>query len=163
MQYSNFLIHQKNHYPWIHNAQDISFGYRFSSFKDDEIILLARFKLQKEDPDIIQNKKNKASQGRKTNQPLKFRSSGSVFKNPKNNHAAGYLIEKAGLKGTRIGNAEISHHHANFFINHGNASASDITSLIRIARKAVFEKYGLELELELKTIGIKEQDLKENV
>ena len=163
---SNYLINVENMnlkgQIKIHNAQDISFGYRFSSFKDDEIILLARFKLQKEDSDIIQNKKNKASQGRRTNQPLKFRSSGSVFKNPENNHAAGYLIDKAGLKGTRIGNAEISHHHANFFINHGNASASDITSLIRIARKAVFKKYGLELELELKTIGIKEQDLKEN-
>lgn len=164
---SNYLINVDNMnlkgQITTHSAQDITFGYRFSNFKEDEFILLARFELKKEDPDIIQDKKNKASKGRKTNQPLKFRSAGSVFKNPENHHAAGYLIDQAGLKGTRVGNAEISHHHANFFINHGNASASDITSLIRLARKTVFEKFGIELELEVKTIGIKSQDLKGNV
>ena len=62
------------------------------------------------------------------------------------------------MKGTRVGNAEISTHHANFFINHGGASASDITALIRLARRKVFEKFDIELELEVKTIGF---DLKE--
>ena len=88
-------------------------------FKKDEFILLARFQLQNEDPAVIQEKRNKASTGRKTNQPLKFRSAGSVFNNPEE-YAAGYLIDQAGLKGTRVGNAEISTHHANFFINHGD-------------------------------------------
>ena len=107
---------------------------------------------------MIQEKRNKASTGRKTNQPLKFRSAGSVFKNPEE-YAAGYLIDQAGLKGTRVGNAEISTHHANFFINHGGASASDITALIRLARKTVFEKFGIGLELEVKTIGFDPKDL----
>ena len=110
------------------------------------------------EPDIIMNKKLNASSGRKTNQPLKYRSAGSVFKNHKK-YAAGYLIDSAGLKGTRIGDAEISKHHANFFINHGNASASDITTLIRIARKAVLEKFDIELELEIKTIGFEQKEL----
>ena len=66
---------------------------------------------------------------------------------------AGFLIDKAGLKGKRIGDAEISTHHANFFINHGNASASDITELIRLAKSAVLEEFNIELELEIKTIG----------
>jgi UDP-N-acetylmuramate dehydrogenase len=137
----------KTYYPG-----DIEFAYRFSTLRTDEFVLLARFNLEEEDSIIIQEKRNKASKGRKTNQPLKFRSAGSVFKNPKEN-AAGYLIDQAGLKGTQVGDAEISEHHANFFVNHGKAKASDITKLIRIARKSVFKKFGIKLELEVKTIG----------
>ena len=83
---------------------------------------------------------------------MKFRSAGSVFKNPKN-FAAGYLIDKAGLKGTKIGDAEISTQHANFFINHGKASSNDILKLIRLAREKVREKFDIELELEIKLVG----------
>ena len=137
---------------------DIDFSYRFSSFKKDEFILLARFKLQTEVPEIINHKKLKASSGRKTNQPLRYRSAGSVFKNHKD-YAAGYLIDNAGLKGTKVGDAEISTHHANFFINHGNASASDISALIRIAREAVFKKFDIELELEIQTLGFDPKEL----
>ena len=143
----------KTYYPG-----DIDFAYRFSTLRTDEFVLLARFNLEEEDSIIIQEKRNKASKGRKTNQPLKFRSAGSVFKNPKEN-AAGYLIDQAGLKGTRVGNAEISEHHANFFVNHGKAKASDITELIQIARKSVFEKFGIKLELEVKTIGFDPKEL----
>ena len=137
---------------------DIDFSYRFSSFKKDEFILLAKFKLQTEVPEIINHKKLKASSGRKTNQPLRYRSAGSVFKNHKD-YAAGYLIDNAGLKGTKIGDAEISTHHANFFINHGNASASDISALIRIAREAVLKKFDIELELEIQTLGFDPKEL----
>ena len=137
---------------------DIDFSYRFSSFKKDEFILLARFKLQTEVPEIINHKKLKASSGRKTNQPLRYRSAGSVFKNHKD-YAAGYLIDNAGLKGTKIGDAEISTHHANFFINHGNASASDISALIRLAREAVLKKFDIELELEIQTLGFDPKEL----
>ena len=143
----------KTYYPG-----DIDFAYRFSTLRTDEFVLLARFDLKEEDSIIIQEKRNKASKGRKTNQPLKFRSAGSVFKNPKEN-AAGYLIDQAGLKGTRVGNAEISKHHANFFVNHGNARSSDITSLIRLARKTVYKKFGIKLELEVKTIGFDPKEL----
>ena len=143
----------KTYYPG-----DIDFAYRFSTLRTDEFVLLARFDLKEEDSIIIQEKRNKASKGRKTNQPLKFRSAGSVFKNPKEN-AAGYLIDQAGLKGIRVGNAEISKHHANFFVNHGNARSSDITSLIRLARKTVYKKFGIKLELEVKTIGFDPKEL----
>ena len=143
----------KTYYPG-----DIDFAYRFSTLRTDEFVLLARFNLEEEDSIIIQEKRNKASKGRKTNQPLKFRSAGSVFKNPKEN-AAGYLIDQAGLKGTQVGDAEISEHHANFFVNHGKAKASDITKLIRIARKSVFKKFGIKLELEVKTIGFDPKEL----
>ena len=154
---SNYLqsveIMKMNGSTKTYKTKDINFSYRFSSFKQDEFIILANFILPNEDPNIIKQKKNIASSGRKTNQPLKFRSAGSVFKNPEN-FAAGYLIDKVGLKGKKIGGAEISTHHANFFINHGNASAEDITRLIKLAKKAVFDKFNIELELEIKTIGI---------
>ena len=159
---SNYLqsveIMKMNGSTKTYKTKDINFSYRFSSFKQDEFIILANFILPNEDPNIIKQKKNIASSGRKTNQPLKFRSAGSVFKNPEN-FAAGYLIDKVGLKGKKIGGAEISTHHANFFINHGNASAEDITKLIKLAKKAVFEKFNIELELEIKTIGIESKYL----
>ena len=135
-----------------YNSNEINFSYRLSSFKPDEFILVAKFELTYEDPIIINDKRKKASSGRKTNQPLRFRSAGSVFKNPKG-YAAGYLIEQVGLKGTRIGDAEISNHHANFFINHGNASAANIKKLIELAREKVFQEFHIELELEIKMIG----------
>ena len=79
------------------------------------------------------------------------------FKNPKK-FAAGYLIEKVGLKGTKIGDAEISKHHANFFINNGKASSSDILNLIKLAKEKVKKEFNINLELEIKLIGFKEKN-----
>ena len=138
---------------------DIDFNYRYSSFKPSEFILSAKFRLNFSNEETIKNKKLIASKGRKSNQPLKYRSAGSVFKNPNNKLAAGLLIDQAGLKGTRCGDAEISEHHANFFINHGNAKAADITNLIRLSRKTIHEKFGIMLELEIKTIGFSKSEL----
>ena len=138
---------------------DIEFKYRYSSFSSNEFILSAKFKLNKASRTEINRRKLIASRGRIKSQPLKFRSAGSVFKNPHTKLAAGLLIDKVGLKGTRYGDAEISNHHANFFINHGNAKALDIAKLIKISRKKVYEKFGIMLELEIKTIGFKEKEL----
>ena len=77
---------------------------------------------------------------------------GSMFKNPPGDYA-GRLIEAAGLKGMQIGGAEISPLHANFFVNHGKASANDIHQLIELARKKVADKFGVNLELEIELIG----------
>jgi len=139
--------------------EDIDFKYRYSSFKSNEFILSAKFKLNTASKDEIKNKKLIASKGRISSQPLKFRSAGSVFKNPHSKLAAGLLIDEAGLKGTRHGDAEISEHHANFFINHGNAKAADIASLIRLSRKIIYQKFGIMLELEIKTIGFNKSEL----
>ena len=138
-----------------YSVKDIDFHYRHSSFKKDEIIMSANFVLKKATKQEIMNKRAKASAGRKETQPLRFRSAGSLFKNPKKDVAAGYLIDKAGLKGTHRGDAEISEKHANFFVNHGKANAEDIVSLIRLARKTVEKKFGINLELEVKTLGFK--------
>jgi UDP-N-acetylmuramate dehydrogenase len=75
-----------------------------------------------------------------------------MFKNPAGDFA-GRLIEAAGLKGTRVGNAEISTIHANFFINHGQTQASDVKTLIELAQKTVKEKFDVTLELEVELIG----------
>ena len=136
-----------------YDAGDIDFCYRHSTFKENEIIISANFGLKEASSETISEKRDVASKGRKKNQPLRFRSAGSVFKNPKPDLAAGYLIDKAGLKGTRSGEAEISTQHANFFINHGQAKASDIINLICIARKKVQEKFDIMLDLEIKALG----------
>ena len=138
-----------------YSVKDIDFNYRHSSFKKNEIIMSANFVLKKATKQEIMNKRAKASAGRKETQPLRFRSAGSLFKNPKKDVAAGYLIDKAGLKGTHRGDAEISEKHANFFVNHGKANAEDVVYLIRLARKTVEKKFGINLELEVKTLGFK--------
>ena len=137
----------------IYQKDDIDFSYRNSTFPKDEILLSASFNLIEKSADEIQYDRAKASKGRKDTQPLRFRSAGSVFKNPKTDLAAGYLIDKAGLKGSRIGDAEISTKHANFFINHGKAKAKDIVDLILLAKRTVLEKFDINLELEIKTLG----------
>ena len=77
---------------------------------------------------------------------------GSMFKNPEGDYA-GRLIEAAGLKGMRIGSAEISSVHGNFFINHGDTKADDIRALISLVQKTVFEMFNVKLELEVELVG----------
>ena len=141
--------HEKQYQPG-----DISFSYRHSTFPDDEIVISAEFELIQSDKETVQEKRAVASGGGKATPPLKFRSAGSVFKNPKEG-AAGYYIDQAGLKGTKVGDAEISPIHANFFVNHGKAKASDVVALIRLARETVHDKFGIMLDLEVKPLGFK--------
>ena len=136
-----------------YKQNEIDFSYRHSTFPTDEILVSAAFTLKEIPKEMIQSQRAQASQGRKDTQPLKFRSAGSVFKNPKPDLAAGYLIDQAGLKGTRQGDAEISPKHANFFVNHGQAKAADVVTLIRMAKKTVQEKFDVKLDLEIKTLG----------
>ena len=93
-------------------------------------------------------------------QPVNFPNSGSMFKNPPGSHAA-RLIEEAGLKGKKSGMAQISEKHANFIVNHGDARAEDVLSLITQAREAVKKKFGIALELEVKLVGYPEDVLHE--
>lgn len=141
-----------------YSREDLQFQYRRSSFRTDEIITGAVFKLIPDKKELIDQRRRQASAKRRKNQPLKYRSAGSVFKNQEDGTAAGYLIDKAGLKGRRIGDAEISCHHANFFINHGNAKAADVVELIRLARQTVNDKFGVDLELEIKLIGFSQEE-----
>jgi UDP-N-acetylmuramate dehydrogenase len=130
------------------------FNYRTSLLKRgslDAIILAAQFVFQPGDPEAIQAKMDEYNAYRRRTQPPGA-SMGSMFKNPPGDYA-GRLIEAAGLKGTRLGGAEISSAHANFFVNHENATASEVIKLIKLAQITVVEKFGVELELEIELIG----------
>ena len=132
---------------------EIEFSYRHSTFPKNEILLEATFQCKRGKPADILKERKVASEGRKSNQPLKFRSAGSIFKNPSDSLAAGYLIDKAGLKGTERGGAAISEKHANFIVNMGGATAADVLYLIKLAKKYVAKKFNINLELEVKLIG----------
>ncbi len=136
----------------------LKFSYRNSNFKSDEFILEAKFILKSDSIENIKIRTKKTSSSRKENQPLRYRSAGSVFKN-NIQFPAGYLIDNAGLKGLKSGDAQISPKHANFIINHGKAKATDILKLIKIMKQKVFDKYKILLELEIKTLGFKPNDI----
>ncbi|MGC8855790.1 MAG: UDP-N-acetylmuramate dehydrogenase [Anaerolineae bacterium] len=135
-------------------VEKMGYGYRTSVLKRGEargIVLSAELALSRAPKEEVVARIEAFSQRRKATQPPGA-SMGSMFKNPAGDFA-GRLIEAAGLKGTRIGNAEISPLHANFFINHGETRARDVRALIELARRAVAEKFGIELELEIELIG----------
>ena len=132
---------------------EIEFSYRHSTFPKNEILLEATFQCKRGKPAEILKDRKVASDGRKSNQPLKFRSAGSIFKNPSDSLAAGYLIDKTGLKGAERGGAAISEKHANFIVNMGDATAADVLYLIKLAKKYVAKKFHINLELEVKLIG----------
>ena len=132
---------------------EIEFSYRHSTFPKNEILLEATFQCKRGKPAEILKDRKVASDGRKSNQPLKFRSAGSIFKNPSDSLAAGNLIDKTRIKGTERGGAAISEKHANFIVNMGDATAADVLYLIKLAKKYVAKKFHINLELEVKLIG----------
>ncbi len=136
------------------SVDEMQYAYRSSIFKhgnETAIILSALLRLKNSTRAEVSATIESFSAKRKATQPPGA-SMGSMFKNPAGDYA-GRLIEAAGLKGTRIGGAEISTVHANFFINHGETKAADVRALIELARKTVKEKFGVELELEVELIG----------
>ena len=151
------IMNSKNEIQKI-QKKDLNFSYRQSSFNKDDILLSAKFNLQKADKDVIKDNFIEAQSGRKKSQPLNKRSAGSLFKNPKNN-SAGKLLDEAGLKGFSIGDAKISEKHANFFINDGDASSRDMLMLIKKAHKEVKDKFNVNLSLEVKLMGFNEKEI----
>jgi UDP-N-acetylmuramate dehydrogenase len=137
-------------------CDELGFDYRTSALKGNPqgpggIVLSAEFEVTPGDPDALQAKVERFVASRKQTQPPGA-SLGSMFKNPPGDYA-GRLIEAAGLKGRRIGNAEISTVHANFFVNLGEARASDVFALIHLAHEAVRARFGVDLALEVELVG----------
>jgi len=135
------------------------FAYRSSELTRD-IVVSASFQLPKKDRNELLRVRRELLLRRNETQPVNFPNAGSIFKNPLKMYA-GKLIEEAGLKGKRIGGAEISDRHANFIVNRGTAKASDVIALIRLARDAVKEKFGIVLELEVKLLGFPDDIFRE--
>lgn len=129
-------------------ASDFEYGYRHSKLKENGgVVLSATFKLTKGDSAEIKKRMMEIARSRIQKQPPGS-STGSFFKNPVGDHA-GRLIEAAGLKGKRLGKAQISDQHANFFLNTGGATAADILALAELVEKTVEEKFGVRLEREV--------------
>jgi UDP-N-acetylmuramate dehydrogenase len=132
---------------FVRQEDELSFAYRSSSL-NELIILDAQFELHHEDPEEITRRMRKLWIMKKAMQPLTFQSAGCIFKNPRGMHA-GWLIEQAGLKGTRIGQAEFSDRHANFIVTQPGGTSQDVLRLIDLARAKVSEQFGVDLELEV--------------
>jgi UDP-N-acetylmuramate dehydrogenase len=130
----------------------LAFSYRSTSLPEGSVIYGITFKLDKDHKDKISGIIAGYLKKRKMGQPLDLPSGGSVFRNPPGDYA-GRLIEKAGLKGTRIGGAMISPKHGNFIVNTGNAKAADIIALMNLARDKVRDETGIILETEIKVVG----------
>lgn len=137
------------------SAAELGFGYRNSRFKGElrgHIVTAARFRVHREDAGLLRARTDAIQAQRKASQPYGIRSLGSMFKNPPGDHA-GRLIEAAGLKGQRIGGAEISPKHANFVTNVAHASAADVLALADLAQGTVAARFGVDLEREIIVVG----------
>jgi UDP-N-acetylmuramate dehydrogenase len=128
------------------------FVYRGSALPSDEVVVEGRFALRPRPRAEIEADVRDLRDRRRDREPHRVSNAGSVFKNPPGDYA-GRLIELTGLKGTRVGGAECSPVHANWFVNTGGARAADMLELIRIARARVEETEGVRLELDWKVIG----------
>jgi len=137
---------------FLWQKKQLKFSYRSLLRPADAVITSVHLTLVSRDPRKIREKIVRGLQERRLCQPLHHPSAGSVFKNPPG-HYAGRLIEAAGLKGLRVGGAQISDKHANFIVNRGRARSRDVLALIETIQKTVAERSGVQLELEIKIIG----------
>jgi len=131
---------------------DMRFTYRHCGAPDDYIFTQATFRGERGDPAVIAAEMDKITESREATQPIKSRTGGSTFKNPRG-HKAWQLIDAAGCRGLRIGDAQVSEMHTNFLINLGKATAADIETLGETVRQRVKERSGIDLEWEIKRIG----------
>jgi UDP-N-acetylmuramate dehydrogenase len=138
----------------------VGFSYRHTRLQKNDVVLSASFEMPSGDPEEIMKIRNELILKRNRTQPTNLPNSGSMFKNPPGTFAA-KLIEEAGLKGTRWGNAQISEKHANFIVNLGGATANDVMHLLATAQKTVRDIFEVTLELEVKLIGFPDAGRKE--
>ena len=135
------------------SRDQLRFSYRGLDLEKGTIILSGQFKLRHADREVLRNEAIRMQEKRRLSQPLSLPSAGCVFRNPPGQKAAGELIDRAGLKGLRVGEAEVSTKHANFIVNKGHVKASDVLDLIRQIQETVFERFGVNLELEVTIVG----------
>ncbi len=126
---------------------ECGFGYRSALALREAVVLAGTWELPQSDPKPLLAKRKEILARRKEKQPLEFPSAGSVFKRPEGAYAS-QLIDQAGLKGLRVGGAQVSEKHAGFIVNVDNATCRDVLELVEICRTTVRERFGYELELE---------------
>lgn len=133
-------------------SPDVAFSYRKLDLPPGTVIIGGVLRAMRGRRDELERTIQDLNRRRWETQPLHLPSAGSVFKNPVG-HSAGKLLEQAGLKGVRVGGAQVSEQHANFIVNLGGATAREILTLMETMQKRVYEKTGIELEPELRIIG----------
>ncbi|HKJ70411.1 MAG TPA: UDP-N-acetylmuramate dehydrogenase [Gammaproteobacteria bacterium] len=131
---------------------EFAFGYRHAVLPEGEWFVAAHLRLTPGDPEAIRARTRELLGHREETQPVNLANAGSVFRNPEGDFAA-RLIESAGLKGTRVGGAEVAERHANFIVNRGQATAADIEALIRLVQNRVHEVHGVTLAPEVRIVG----------
>jgi UDP-N-acetylmuramate dehydrogenase len=141
----------------VYSNGDMHYTYRHCGAPDDIIFTEALFQGAPGDAAVIAAEMDKITESREATQPIKSRTGGSTFKNPPG-HKAWQLIDAAGCRGLKIGEAQVSEMHCNFLINLGGASAAEIETLGETVRKRVKENSGIELEWEIKRIGVAKPD-----
>ncbi len=135
------------------SAEQFAYRYRYSTVsKEKAVVVSARLRLQPAAKEEIAAKVARLRHKRSSRQPLRARCAGSVFKNPRG-VAAGKILDRAGAKGMRVGQAQISRKHANFLVNRGRATAAEMRELIERAHALALRRYGIELELEIEMVG----------
>ncbi len=132
--------------------EDLVFDYRNLHLPQGTIIVEGAFLMERDKKERIEKEIAFYGQKRRETQPLTFPSAGSVFKNPPGT-SAGKIIEELGLKGKRVGEAEVSQIHGNFIVNTGSATASHVLELIDFIQEEVFRKRGMTLEPEVRIVG----------
>lgn len=135
------------------SGSDMEFGYRHSKAEKDGLVVLeAEFELQTGDAAQIDAEMKRLAESRISKQPLEYPSAGSTFKRPEG-YFAGKLIMDAGLRGYTVGGAQVSEKHCGFVVNKGGATAADVMQLVNDVKKMVKDSSGVDLELEIKTLG----------
>ncbi len=127
---------------------DLSFAYQWSDL-DEPIILSGEFEFSRENPELVVRRMRRVWIAKRENQPYGHQSTGCIFKNPSPETSAGMIVEHAGLKGTRVGGAEVSDRHGNFIVAHPGATVGDVLTLIDRVRDQVRQRFGLDLELQI--------------
>jgi UDP-N-acetylenolpyruvoylglucosamine reductase len=139
------------------SPQQLGFGYRRSGLQPGEVVAMASFALAPARGEDVKATLAEMRARRKAAQPSGIKTFGSTFKNPLDpraaNRTAGQLLEAAGCRGLRIGGASFSAKHANFIENHGDATTADVLALIAEGRRRVNERFGIELEPEVQSLG----------
>jgi UDP-N-acetylmuramate dehydrogenase len=146
-------IHKKELSEIEIKKEDIKFLYRGNNLSDDLIFISAKLKGSINKKDTIEKKQSDLISRKKLSQPSQIKTCGSTFKNLSKDKKAWMLIKEAGCDNLKEGDAMISKKHCNFFVNNGGAKSLDIENLINKVKKKVFEKTGVNLELEIKIIG----------
>jgi UDP-N-acetylenolpyruvoylglucosamine reductase len=149
------LVATEDGIGWLTPAE-LGLSYRHSDLRNGQVVLRAELRLRRRPSDEIRAEVRELNALRKATQPTNRRTFGSVFKNPEHELSAGRMLEACGLKGHRIGGAQISPKHANFIENTGEARTADAVALMAEARRRAYDRFGAELRHEVVLLGLLE-------